>query len=298
MKIAALALFYATQVSDAFLMPQGQSRSIALNGYLDDLTDDLYAPSNEPDPEAESHEATKMKESDKDRAGPGSWDDYVEFDSFDGGDGQMGVAGDGNKKLEGFDMSTMAKSKMMSAKNAWGTSNGYADSLVEKGVDSARAQQLENWHNQQEVLKTKNAQKYDVDKYDNPDKDDENWRQLAAFGVERNEEFDLDEAFGAVAVSTDLEGVIEITARMGGAPAIHEFGLKNQFMGYADFRAAFTSETGSEWTVEPTEGSLTQRENTNFIVRFRPQSPSVSEGYLVIETEDFKKTWKIVGSTA
>jgi len=298
MKIAALALFYATQVSDAFLMPQGQSRSIALNGYLDDLTSDLYAPSNEPDPEAESHEATKMKETDKDRSGPGSWDDYVEFDSFDGGDGQMGVAGDGNKKLEAFDMSTMAKSKMMSAKNAWGTSNGYAESLVEKGVDSARAQQLENWHNQQEVLKTKNAQKYDVEQYDQTDKEDENWRQLAAFGVERNEDFDLDEAFGSVEVSADLEGVIEITARMGGAPAIHEFGLKNQFMGYADFRAAFTSETGSEWTVEPTEGSLTQREATNFIVRFRPQSPSVSEGYLVIETDDFKKTWKIVGSTA
>ena len=59
-------------------------------------------------------------------------------------------------------------------------------------------------------------------------------------------------------------------------------------MGFADFRAAFTPETGKEWTVEPEEGSLMQREDTNFIVRFRPQGPGVSEGYLVVETEDFK----------
>ena len=76
------------------------------------------------------------------------------------------------------------------------------------------------------------------------------------------------------------------------------FCFQNQFMGFADFRAAFTPETGSEWTVEPEEGSLTAREPTNFIVRFRAQSPGISEGYLVIETEDFKKTWKVVGSTS
>ena len=69
-------------------------------------------------------------------------------------------------------------------------------------------------------------------------------------------------------------------------------------MGFADFRAAFSPETGAEWTVEPAEGSLKQREDTPFIVRFKAQSPGVCEGYLVVETEDFKKTWKVVGSTA
>lgn len=39
------------------------------------------------------------------------------------------------------------------------------------------------------------------------------------------QDFDLEEEFGAVQVG-DLEGTIEINARMGGAPAIHEFGLK------------------------------------------------------------------------
>ena len=69
-------------------------------------------------------------------------------------------------------------------------------------------------------------------------------------------------------------------------------------MGFADFRAAFTPETSEEWTIEPKEGALMQREDTPFIVRFKAQKPGVSEGYLVIETEDFKKTYKLVGSTA
>ena len=69
-------------------------------------------------------------------------------------------------------------------------------------------------------------------------------------------------------------------------------------MGFADFRAAFTPETGPEWTVSPSEGSLKQRDDTMFIVRFKAQKPGIVEGYLVVETEDFKKTWKVVGSTA
>jgi hypothetical protein len=106
---------------------------------------------------------------------------------FDGGDGQMGVAGDGNKKLEKFDMSEMAKSKTMSAKNAWGKSTGYAESLVEQGVDTARAQQLENWHNQQELLQQRKAQRWMTDEFDKVTSEDENWRNLKAFGVERNQ---------------------------------------------------------------------------------------------------------------
>ena len=62
----------------------------------------------------------------------------------------MGVAGDGNKKLENFDMSAMAKSKTMSAKNAWGKTTGYAEQLIAQGMEAQRAQQLENWKNQQE----------------------------------------------------------------------------------------------------------------------------------------------------
>ena len=68
-------------------------------------------------------------------------------------------------------------------------------------------------------------------------------------------------------------------------------------MGFADFRAAFTSDTPNVFTIEPQEGSLRQKEDTEFLLKFKAQSPGVVEGYLVIETEDFKKTWKVVGST-
>ena len=69
-------------------------------------------------------------------------------------------------------------------------------------------------------------------------------------------------------------------------------------MGFADFRAAFTPETSKEFTITPTEGSLQAKEATIFIIRFRPQNPGTVEGHLVIETEDFKKTWKLIGTTA
>eukprot|EP00567_Pseudictyota_dubia_P015202 CAMPEP_0197439674 /NCGR_PEP_ID=MMETSP1175-20131217/6362_1 /TAXON_ID=1003142 /ORGANISM="Triceratium dubium, Strain CCMP147" /LENGTH=306 /DNA_ID=CAMNT_0042969625 /DNA_START=168 /DNA_END=1088 /DNA_ORIENTATION=+ len=291
-------------VAQAAFVPQCSTARprVALKGYLDDLTADLYAEEDTPDVEGTTHEATKMKKEDQDRFGVGNWDSYVEFDEFDGGDGQMGVAGDGNKGLEkiGSDVTpSLAKSKMMSAKNAWGTSTGYADKLMAENpnMDVARAQQLENWHNQQEVRNSAKQMKEMTETFDEVNyQEEENWRTLAKFGVERNQDFDMDEAFGAVEVGDDIEGVIEISSRVNQISA-HEFQLKNEYMGFADFRASFTPDTPAEWTVEPTEGSLTSREATNFILKFRPSNPGTSEGYLVVETEDFKKTWKLIGST-
>jgi hypothetical protein len=92
-----------------------------------------------------------------------------------------------------------------------------------------------------------------------------------------------------------MEGTIEINTRVGGT-GYHEFLLKNPYMGFADFRATLTPESGASWTVTPAEGSLS-KEATQFSVRFTPGSMGVSEGHLIIETEDFKKVWKLVGST-
>jgi hypothetical protein len=83
----------------------------------------------------------------------------------------------------------LAKSKAMSAKNAWGTSTGYATKLIEEeGVEAVRAQQMENWMNQQEVLKKKNQHRAMTASFDTVDTSaEEDWRKLAKFGVERNE---------------------------------------------------------------------------------------------------------------
>lgn len=102
----------------------------------------------------------------------------------------MGVAGDGNSGLskEWEGAAEMAKSKTMSAKNAWGKSSGYAEELIEKGFDTSRAQQLENWKNQQEVQVERNQHKYFTDQFDQTAAStDEDWRKLASFGVERTQ---------------------------------------------------------------------------------------------------------------
>ncbi len=108
----------------------------------------------------------------------------------------------------------------------------------------------------------------------------------------------MNEAFGAASIEGgEVEGTIELVSRPGGGVGYKEFGLKNPYMGFADFRASFSPDTNKGWTVTPTEGSLTQREETQFTVRFRPEFIGLSEGYLIIETEDFKKVWKLVGTT-
>lgn len=207
----------STGVATAFVpcLSNTCATTTSLNGYLDNLSRELYAPDSNPNPEEESREATKMDKSQVERYGPGSLADYVDFgDEFDGGDGQMGVAGDGNKGLEKMDaVPQLAKSKMMSAKNAWGTSTGYADELLKQkpGMDTARAQQLENWANQQEVRAKNQQLKAMADTFDQQQTSaEENWRTLAKFGVERNEEFDLDEEFGPVVAGDTIEGVIEL----------------------------------------------------------------------------------------
>ena len=81
-----------------------------------------------------------------------------------------------------------AKSKTMSAKNAWGKSTGYAEKLIDQGMEQSRAQQLENWMNQQEILKKKNAHRALTESFDKVESAGEaDWRTLAKFGVERNQ---------------------------------------------------------------------------------------------------------------
>jgi len=300
-KSLTLSLFGAASTNVAAFVPSCLPRTSyapPLNGYLDDLTSELMAEDDNPDPEAQSREANKMDKSLIDRAGPGSFKDFVDFDEFDGGDGQMGVAGDGNAGLEKMDNVPAIASRSMSAKNAWGTSSGYADQLLDSDptIDVARAQQLENWANQQEVRAKNQQLKQMAESFDNDEsRDEENWRQLASFGVERTQEFDMDEEFGPV-VAGDIEDVIELKTAAG-TGAIHDIKLRNPYMGFSDFRAAFTTDTPMDWSVEPNEGALMQKEDTDFTVKFRPQGPGMIEGYLVIETEDFKKTWKVMGST-
>lgn len=56
--------------------------------------------SKKANPERDSYDFNKMDKEEVDRYGPGNLEDFVDFEEYDGGDGQMGVAGDGKAGLE------------------------------------------------------------------------------------------------------------------------------------------------------------------------------------------------------
>ena len=59
-----------------------------LRGYLDDLSKELYTQADDPDLD-QTYEASKARKEDTDRFGVGTWEGFVDFDEFDGGDGQV-----------------------------------------------------------------------------------------------------------------------------------------------------------------------------------------------------------------
>jgi hypothetical protein len=108
--VLPLALIAAKDLAASAFAPLRLSSSLDRNsriagpallrmGYLDDLSRELYKEVDEPDLE-KTYEATKAKAEETDRYGVGDWKEFVDFEEFDGGDGQMGVAGDGKKGLE------------------------------------------------------------------------------------------------------------------------------------------------------------------------------------------------------
>jgi hypothetical protein len=80
--------------------------------------------------------------------------------------------------------------------------------------------------NQQEIQKMRNQQKYMTETFDNESKaGEEDWRKLASFGVQRNQDFDLDQTFGHVTVGNRLDGTIELQSRIN-RNEVFEFQLK------------------------------------------------------------------------
>lgn len=105
-------------------------------------------------------ESTKMDKDKISHYGPGDFAQYVDHDSsdlFDGGDSEMGLAGDGNLGLRriGRDVSPhMTRTLIAKVDSVVATvhSTSYADELLsDQRMDVARAQQLENWATQNEI---------------------------------------------------------------------------------------------------------------------------------------------------
>jgi hypothetical protein len=258
-----------------------------------------HGPDVEPltDFERQGADFTKINQDNNNNYGPGDFSQYVDHhspDLFDGGDSEMGLSGDGNVGLQkiGRDVSPhMARTLTAKIDQAAVPSLSYTDELLQAnpGMDLVRAQQLESWTTQQEIAKSNRYMNNQGQYIQDPD----HCLQEYEYGDIYEDESSFTHS---VQAGEDVEGIITLRAPINGV-AVHEIMLQNPFMGYAKFRAAFFGDSSNEWSVTPSDGFLKQNEATHFVVRYNPHSPGVSNVYFVIETEDFKRTWKVVGST-
>lgn len=263
-----------------------------------------HGPDVEPLTEMEKQgvDFTKMPKDELDRFGPGSFDQYADSTSndFDGGDSETGLVGDGQSGLRqiGCDVSPhLAKTMAARYSPAYEevetsqmTAMSYAEELVHSNpsMDEIRAVQLQNWATQQEIA---SANRYMNEKtqvyYEAADDDGIDYSETSL------DHLPIDE-IGAEDETVDC--LITLVAPLNGV-ASHVISVKNPYMGFAKFRTYFVGDAAAEWTVTPSDGYLKQNEATQFVISYRPQNPGVVHGHFVIETEDFKNIWKVVGST-
>ena len=236
-------------------------------------------------------DATKMDKDQIQHYGPSSLDDYVDTpdtpDLFDGGDSEMGLFGDGQNGLTPF--ATPHMTTTLGAKSDEGTlpnTMSYSDELLlnNPNMDTVRAQQLNNWANQREISMT-NSHSYmnDVEEYNTIQEEEDQYESS----------FDHEVQAGNV---IERETIV-LQAPVNSGTATYELMVKNIYMGFAPYRAAFVDDDANEWSVTPNDGVLKSSADTQFIIRYTPQNNGVSRAHFVIETEDFVKTWKVVGST-
>ena len=243
---------------------------------------------------------TKMPKDKLDRFGPGNFDQYTDSTSndFDGGDSETGVVGDGQSGLRqfGYDVSphlanTMAarySSAYDEVETSPTTAMSYAEELMHRNpsMDEIRAVQLQNWATQQEIASANRYMNEKIQVYYDADYDYTDYSVTSLDHLPMEVEAGEETADCLITLAAPLYGV-----------ASHEIAVKNPYMGFAKFRTYFVGDAAAEWTVTPSDGYLKQNEATHFVISYRPQNPGVVHGYFVIETEDFKNVWKVVGST-
>eukprot|EP00986_Skeletonema_menzelii_P014840 scaffold10382_cov103-Skeletonema_menzelii.AAC.1 len=245
---------------------------------------------------------TKMPKDMLDRFGPGSFDQYADSTSndFDGGDSDTGLVGDGQSGLRQFGcdvsphLANTMTARYSTAYDEVETSHmtvlSYAEELVHSNpsMDEIRAVQLQNWATQQEIASANRYMNEKTQVYYDAREDD-----YIDYSESSLEHLPIEE-IGADEETADC--LITLVAPLNGV-ASHEIAVKNPYMGFAKFRTYFVGDAAAEWTVTPSDGYLKQNKETQFIISYRPQNTGVVHGHFVIETEDFRNIWKVVGST-
>jgi len=264
-----------------------------------------HGPDVEPltDMEKQGVDFTKMPKDELDRFGPGSFDQYADntYNDFDGGDSETGLVGDGQSGLRqiGSDVSPHLASTMAAryspayeeVETSQMATMSYAEELVHSNpsMDEIRAVQLQNWATQQEIASANRYMNEKTQVYYETAYDDD----CTDYSESSLDHLPIDE-IGAEDETVDC--LITLVAPLNGVSS-HEITVKNPYMGFAKFRTYFVGDAAVEWTVTPSDGYLKQNEATQFVISYRPQNSGVVHGHFVIETEDFKNIWKVVGST-
>lgn len=258
--------------------------------------------------------------------GPKDYEGFIDAEGFDGGDGQVGVVGDGKNHMEEFDMSAEASrgikggrklnqmggsESKLNAKNAWGQTTGYADELKKRGMVEydeygedklqRRRQQLENWRNQAELRLKKDHQMSELaalqgKEYRGLGKEGHYLSQFEKKTVEVVQA-PVDAAAIGELKPGDILDTFTIGARLN-ARGGQTLTIQNEFSLYSDFVAGFLPGASDAITVEPQTGTLNRRggEPQEFIIKFQPTNFEESyEGTLVIQTEDATWTYYVQG---
>jgi len=212
--------------------------------------------------------------------------------------------------------------------NVFGMTTGYAEKLKEQGMTKvdeygddmlhARRQQLENWGNQRELKKKQIAQMQEISDYTGVEYDERRATQsymnvLGKKGpMNDNAKFNIIQGDGAgtaeaTELSTDLtKGPITETLTITCAypkPTFYELKVYNDAMSYEHFKVGWAPESvngGSDFQVTPVAGELNRRggEPTSLSLTFKPSAPGGEPRvcYLVVETEESKFTYEILGN--
>lgn len=268
---------------------------------------------------------------------PTNYEGLVDGDGFDGGDGQVGVVGDGSNAMETFDKSGTVKARIQNSvggseskktqKNVFGMTTGYADELKEQGMVQldetggdmlqARRQQLENWRNQRELKAKQNSGLQELSDYTGVEYDARRATQSyfnaldagplnddAKFTITRGDAKQEAATEAAVLDKGDITETIHLTAQFP-SPCFHEISVKNDVISFEEFVVGFSDDSvngGADYQVKPLSGELNGRRGdpTPLSVTFKPNAPGGPPRtvYLVVQTEESKFTYEIIGNVA
>jgi len=229
---------------------------------------------------------------------PTHYDGFIDDDGFDGGDGQVGVVGDGKNHMEEFDKTaavktTQSRGRVMGGSeskknraNVFGYTTGYAEQLKEQGMTqvdeygddrlAARRQQLENWRNQRELKSNQVAQLQELAEYTGVAYDPRYGAKTyhdalnkkgtgvlnddAKFTMVKGEaKKDKLEAPVVGLVAGDITQTLEISCQFP-KPSFHEIVVENDVISYEEFKVGFAEGSDeSDFQISPVSGELKRR---------------------------------------